>query len=252
MSRAIQIRFYEELNDFLSREREKKTFVHTFSGRPTIKDVIESLGVPHVEVDLILANGHSVDFNYKPDDHDLISVYPVFESLDISSVTRLRPKPLRIIKLILDVHLGKLARYMRLLGFDTLYETNLEDDQIVSISSREKRIVLTRDVQLLKNSQVTHGYWVRSQKPAEQLREVLQRLDLSKKIKPFHRCMECNGIIKEVSKQDVAELLKPKTRIHYSNFFRCDQCDRIYWNGSHYQRMVSMLHELNVSIGSEK
>ena len=246
MSRTIQIRFYEELNDFLPRGRKKKTFVHLFSGRPTIKDVIESLGIPHVEVDLILANGHSVDFNYKPDDHDLISVYPVFESLDISSVTRLRPKPLRDIKLILDVHLGKLARYMRLIGFDTMYETNLEDDQIVSISSREKRIVLTRDIQLLKNSQVTHGYWVRSQKPGEQLQEVIHRLDLSKKIRPFHRCMECNGIIKKADKSEVIDYLKPKTRTHYENFYRCDQCLRVYWNGSHYQRMVAMLRNLDI------
>lgn len=248
MSKTIRIRFYEELNDFLSRERKKKTFLHTCAGNPTIKDIIESLGVPHVEVDLILAGGRPVGFDFKPADQDLISVYPVFESLDISSVTLLRPRPLRVIRLILDVHLGKLARYMRLLGFDTMYQTYLEDDQIVSIASRENRIVLTRDIQLLKNSQVTHGYWVRSQKPMEQLREVIQRLDLSKKIRPFHRCMECNGIIKHVDKTEIINFLKPKTRIHYEDFYQCEQCHRVYWNGSHYQRMVSMLLNLDIRL----
>ncbi len=252
MPQTIHIRVYEELNDFLPHERKKKLFSHTFSGHPSIKDVIESLGIPHVEVDLILANGESVDFSYKPLGNDLISVYPVFESLDIASVTHLRLKPLRSVKLILDVHLGKLARYLRLLGLDTLYETNLDDDQIVLLSAKEQRIVLTRDLQLLKHNQVTHGYWVRSQKPGEQLKEVIQRLDLSKKIKPFHRCMECNGLIKKVDKKEVIELLKPKTRIHYEHFYRCDHCRRVYWNGSHYQRMVAMLHDLKIPLGIDE
>jgi uncharacterized protein with PIN domain len=205
-----------------------------------------------VEVDLILVNGESVDFSFKPGDQDLISVYPVFESLDISSVTRLRPKPLRIVKLILDVHLGKLARYIRLLGFDTVYETWLEDEQIVAIASKEKRIILTRDIQLLKNGQVSHGYWIRSQKPLEQLKEVIQHLDLSKKIRPFHRCMECNGIIKEVDKTEIIAYLKPKTRVHYEDFYRCEQCQRVYWNGSHYQRMISMLENLDIRLSDHK
>ncbi len=252
MPRVIQIRFYEELNDFLPRDRKKKPFLHSYSGNHTIKDIIESLGIPHVEVDLILVNGESVDFNFKPCDHDLVSVYPVFESLDISSVTRLRPKPLRTIKLILDVHLGKLARYLRLLGFDTIYETWLEDDQIVSVAFKENRIVLTRDIQLLKNGHVRHGYWIRSQKPLEQLKEVIQRLDLSGKIQPFHRCMECNGIIREVEKTAVIGFLKPKTRAHYEDFYQCEQCHRVYWNGSHYQRMVSMLKNLGIQMTNFK
>lgn len=246
MPRTIHIRFYEELNDFLPNHRKKKTFDHQFSGQPAIKDVIESLGIPHVEVDLILANGQSVDFNYRPGDNDLISVYPVFESLDITQVTKLRPRPLRNIKLILDVHLGKLARYLRLLGFDTSYETNLDDDQIVAVAVNENRIVLTRDIQLLKNSLVTHGYWIRSQKPVEQLLEVIRRLDLSEKIRPFHRCMKCNGIIRHVDKTEIIEYLQPKTRSNFENFYRCEHCQRIYWNGSHYQRMVLMLRGLNL------
>ncbi|MBP6977292.1 MAG: Mut7-C ubiquitin/RNAse domain-containing protein [Lentimicrobiaceae bacterium] len=252
MPGTIHIRFYEELNDFLPCERRKTTFNHSFSGQPTIKDIIESLGIPHVEVDLILANGQSVDFNFKPGANDLISVYPVFESLDISQVTRLRPKPLRNIRLILDVHLGKLARYLRLLGFDSLYETDLKDEQIVTISSKEKRIVLTRDIQLLKNGLVTHGYWIRSQNPVEQLKEVIQRLDLSKKVRPFHRCMECNGIIRHVDKTEIIDDLQPKTKAHYKDFYRCGQCRHIYWNGSHYQRMVSMLETLDIIISAPK
>ena len=123
MPRQITIRFYEELNDFLHKSLRKKAFTHSFTGTPTVKDIIESLGIPHTEIDLILANGNPVGFNYKPSGGDYVSVYPIFESLDISGTTRLRPKPLRFIRFILDVHLGKLARYLRMLGFDVSERT---------------------------------------------------------------------------------------------------------------------------------
>jgi len=118
------IRFYEELNDFLPLERRKVDFSHEFQRRASIKDLIEALGVPHTEVDLILVNGASVDFSYIVRDGDRISVYPMFEAFDIQTVSRVRPQPLRVIRFVLDVHLGKLARYLRLLGFDTLYRND--------------------------------------------------------------------------------------------------------------------------------
>ncbi len=200
MPRTINIRFYEELNDFLPKDKKKVTFEHTFSGKMTVKDIIESLNVPHTEIDLILLNGKSVDFNARPESGDRISVYPVFESLDISNVTRLRPEPLRNPRFILDVHLGKLAKYLRMLGFDSLYQNDFEDDEIIEISIKEKRIILTRDLGILKNNKVTHGYWIRSQKPKVQMNEVLNRFDLSNQIEPLNRCIECNGKIAEVDK----------------------------------------------------
>jgi uncharacterized protein with PIN domain len=230
-------RFYEELNDFLPSEKRKELFPYTFSGNPSVKDAIEAMGVPHVEVDLILVNSLPVDFSYKLKNADSVSVYPVFESLDIASVTHLREKPLRDMKFVADVHLGKLARYLRLCGFDTYYSKDSNDRNIINISLSDKRVILTRDKEMLKNKRVTHGFWIRSVYPDEQLKDVLLHFDLKKKTTLFTRCMECNGLLEDVAKKDILNRLLPKTRQYYRKFKKCRQCDRIYWNGSHYQKM---------------
>lgn len=244
MPRTVRIRFYEELNDFLPQEKRKTEFEHTFWGQPSAKDIIESLGIPHTEVDMILVNGKSIDFNYHPKNNDRISVYPVFESLDISEITHLRPRPLREVKFVLDVHLGRLARYLRMLGFDTLYENDLDDSEIILISLQQNRIILTRDLGILRNGRVTHGYWIRSRYPKDQLKEVIGRLDLYRMIKPFNRCMECNGKIVITDKQSVLEHIKEGTRESFEKFYRCKKCGKIYWQGSHYQRMKKMIDTL--------
>jgi uncharacterized protein len=237
-------RFYEELNEFLPLEKRKILFPHSFNGNPSVKDVIEALGVPHVEVDLILVNSLSVDFSNKLNNADYVSVYPVFESLDITPVTHLRGNPLRKMKFILDVHLGKLAKYLRLCGFDTSYRTDYSDQEMISHSLSEKRIILTRDVKLLKNKQVTHGYWIRSQHLNEQLIEVFRRFDLKDQIRPFILCLECNGLLADVSKTDILDRLFPKTRLYYTKFKKCPDCDRIYWEGSHYEKMKKYVDSL--------
>ena len=242
--KKIWFRFYEELNDFLPKKRKKVRFQIEFDQKQSVKDAIESLGIPHTEIDLILVNGQSVSFDYHilPDDN--ISVYPVFESLDISRVTRLRNKPLRIPSFILDVHLGKLAKYLRMTGFDTLYENRLDDNEIVEIAIREKRIILTRDIGLLKHKVVTHGYWIRSQKPVEQFTETARRFDLFSKFKPFRRCTVCNGLVKKTNKQSVIHQLKPRTKIYFDEFFKCSSCGKVYWKGSHFERMQKLIFEL--------
>lgn len=239
--KSAELRFYEELNDFLVPEHRKVAFRFAFSGNPSIKDVVESQGVPHVEVDLILANGVSIDFSYQLQAGDHISVYPVFESLDISPVTHLRDKPLRRTRFILDVHLGQLARYLRMLGFDTLYENNYADEQIIKIAIEKKRIILTRDVGLLKNGRVTHGYWMRHTDPKKQVQEVFQRFNLQKAIKPFVRCLECNGELVAVDKTEVVDQLPPKTKDYYQDFYHCTSCKKVYWEGSHYQKMLALV-----------
>jgi len=186
-----QFRFYEELNNFLSPSKKKTSFSYQFNGTPLIKDAIEAMGVPHTEVDLILVNGISVGFDYHLLHEDYVSIYPVFESLDISPIVHLRKKPLRKSTFILDVHLGKLAKSLRMLGFDLLYRNDYEDSEIIGISVKEKRIILTRDRGILKRKAVTHGYWIRSTRPGEQIQEVLSRFDLFSQIKPFHCCMIC-------------------------------------------------------------
>jgi uncharacterized protein with PIN domain len=237
-------RFYEELNDFLPAFRKKQSFSHAFEGNPSVKDMIESFGVPHPEIDLILANGKSVGFSYKVNDGDKISVYPVFESLDITDVQHLREKPLRDVKFILDVHLGKLAKYLRLLGFDSLYTTTFRDDEIVELSVEERRIILTRDKILLRNHKITHGYWIRSDDPKSQIREVVERFDLGNKIETFTRCLECNSLIEPVAREAVEDRLPPKTKLYFNEFFVCQGCSRIYWKGSHYERMKNFAESL--------
>ncbi len=234
---TIEVRFYEELNDFLPAYRRKIGFTHTFCGRVSVKDLIESLGVPHTEVDLILVHGQSVDFSYLVQDADRISVYPVFEALDISPILRLRPKPLRVTRFVADIHLGKLARLLRLLGFDSLYRNDYTDDTLAEISSTEGRILLTRDSGLLKRRVMTHGYWIRRREPQEQLREVVLRFDLARSVAPFSRCLDCNGLLEEVAKEEVLDRLQPSTRRDFREFWLCRGCSKVYWKGSHYQRM---------------
>jgi uncharacterized protein with PIN domain len=240
----VEMRFYEELNDFLPVERRKTAFTHTFRGRVSVKDLVESLGVPHTEIDLIQVNGHSVSFSYLVQDGDRISVYPVFEALDISPILRLRPKPLRFTRFVADIHLGKLARHLRMLGFDTLYRNDYQDDELAQISSSQGRILLTRDCGLLKRNEVTHGYWIRSKRPVEQLQEVVRRFDLVGSTAPFSRCLNCNGDLSSVDKEQVIDQLKDGTREAFSEFRTCRVCGRIYWPGSHYQRMQNLIDRL--------
>jgi uncharacterized protein with PIN domain len=231
----IYFRFYEELNDFLPEEKRKVRFTHNYIDRASVKDVIESLGVPHTEVDMILVNSNSVGFDYLINDYDDISVYPLFEALDISDVQHLRSKPLRKPKFIADVHLGRLSRYLRMMGFDVLYENNFEDDEIVIISLEEKRAILTKDRGILKRSEVTHGYWVRSIKVKEQAIEIIKRFDLKKLIN------ECNSILEPISKQEIIDELPPKVSKSQKSFSICPSCKKLYWKGTHHQRMLSFI-----------
>lgn len=242
---VVRFRFYEELNDFLPPKRRKREFTIPFRQRNSIKDMIESVGVPHTEVDLILVNGLSVDFSYIVQADDQISVYPVFEAFDIADVTRLRPEPLRRNRFVLDTHLGKLARYLRLLGFDTLYNNAWQDEELAEIAAAgDKRILLTRDHGLLKRKLVTHGYFVRNDKPALQIREVLARFHLHRAVQAFSRCTQCNGLIQPVAKDQVIERLPSGVAKVYDEFSVCEGCQRVYWQGSHYDHMQGIIEDL--------
>lgn len=234
-------RFYAELNDFLPSSRRQVPFAHRFDGRASIKDLIEALGVPHTEVDLILVNGESVDFHYLVQDGDRISIYPVFESFDITPLLRVRPRPLRQPRFVLDVHLGRLASYLRLLGFDARYSSDCDDAALAALSQDEHRTLLTRDRGLLKRRQVTHGYCVRASDPRQQVREVLRRFDLYRLVAPFSRCIRCNGVLEPVAKQSVEERLPPHIRQQHDEFRICKACGQVYWRGSHYDRLWALI-----------
>ncbi len=245
--KAAYFRFYEELNDFLPAFKRKQDFTYHFSGQPSIKDAVEALGVPHTEVDLILINGQSVSFSHLLREGDRVAVYPMFESLDISTVTHLRLKPLRQPKFILDVHLGKLARYLRLLGIDCLYYNLYDDKQIMQIAQQEQRVILTRDIGLLKNKQVQRGYWLRQTYPKQQVREVLKKFDLKRNINPLSRCIICNGEINLVPKEQIIGYLLPKTVSFYHTFYQCQQCHKVFWQGAHFSKIQTLITELSES-----
>ena len=241
MPRAT-LRFYAELNDFLPAEDRHQPVERPVHGRPSIKDLIEAAGVPHTEVDLVLVNGESVDFAYPVRDGDRISVYPVFESMDIAAVTRVRPEPLRELRFVLDVHLGRLAAYLRLAGFDAFYRNDVDDAELARIAAGG-RVLLTRDQGLLKRRAVQRGYWLRATSPRAQLAEVLRRFDISGLVRPFCRCLRCNALVRPVSKAEVVEELPPRTRQFYDEFFRCPGCDRIYWRGGHFDALCRLLEQ---------
>jgi uncharacterized protein with PIN domain len=237
VTRTAEFRFYEELNDFLPLARRKATFAQTFRGTPSVKDTIEALGVPHTEIDLILVDGRSVGFDHVLRGGERVAVYPMFERLDISPVIRLRPAPLRVTRFVADVHLGTLARHLRLLGFDTRWRNDLTDEAIIETARAERRIILTRDRGILRDGRVTHGYWLRATEPAAQLEEVVRALDLGAAIRPYTRCLECNGRVEPLPRRRAALLVPLQVFLAFRDFTRCEDCGRVYWPGSHQTRL---------------
>lgn len=237
------VRFYEELNDFLPIAVRKSSFPAPFHPGDTVKALIEALGVPHTEVDLVLVNGQSVDFAHRLRDGDRLAVYPVFESLEIGPISRVRSLPLRESRFLLDVHLGRLARLLRMVGFDSAYTNSADDRTLAELSRREARIVLTRDRELLKRSCVSHGYCVRSPEPTRQLLEVIRRFDLRDRIRPFSLCLRCNRRLRPVDGRELTARLPAYVLERYHEFCLCPQCLRVYWRGSHWQSMCRFLRE---------
>jgi uncharacterized protein len=249
-TQRAEFRFYAELNDFLPREKRFRTFVHGFEQSSSIKDMIEAEGVPHTEVDLVIANGESVGFEWHARDGDRIAVYPMFETFDVTEVTRLRPEPLREPRFALDAHLGTLARHLRLLGFDTLYRREWDDAELAGRARAERRILLTRDVGLLKRRVVAHGFFVRERDPRAQVVEVARRMQLLARFRPFTRCLACNGELVPVSKDDVAALVPERSRLCHDEFVRCTGCGKVYWRGSHHARLAALVNEIRAELTS--
>ncbi|MES2368853.1 MAG: Mut7-C RNAse domain-containing protein [Pseudomonadota bacterium] len=234
-------RFHEELNDFLAPARRRQAFTVPCAEAATTKHMIEALGVPHTEVELILVNGESADFGRLLQDGDRVAVYPRFEAMDVTPLLQVREHPLREPRFVADAHLGGLARMLRMLGFDTLYDNHIHDDAIVAICEQDGRIVLTRDRELLKRRAVTHGCYVHALKPEAQLQEIVERLDLARSARPFALCLHCNVPLRPVDKASVVDRLPPRVRMHYDRFSLCDMCGRVYWEGSHWLHMRQML-----------
>jgi hypothetical protein len=237
-------RFYGELNDFLPPRYRQVSFPHPIQPGGSVKDAIEALGVPHPEIALLLVNGESVGFDRAIRGGDHIAAYPEFTTLAITPISRVRPPDLPAMRFVLDVHLGRLARLLRLLGFDALYRNDCDDGELARISMEEQRILLSQDRGLLKRRQVRHAHLVRASRPEAQLEEVLLRYRLHGAIRPFRRCPRCNGELRPVSREEVKDRLPLHTRESYTHFTRCESCGQIYWRGAHHRRLRALLEQV--------
>ena len=241
---SATFRFYEELNDFLAPDRRGHEFSVPCARAATTKHMIEALGVPHTEVELILLNGESVGFDRLLADGDRVAVYPAFEAFDVTPLLCLREQPLRATRFVADAHLGGLAHLLRMMGFDTLYDNAFADDEIERLACADHRIVLTRDRELLKRRDVTHGMYVRALRSPNQLCEVFDRLDLARSARPFTLCLHCNARLVSVDKSAVLPQLPPRVAAQFERFSACQGCARVYWEGSHWRRMRDLIDRL--------
>jgi uncharacterized protein with PIN domain len=237
----VEVRFYAELCELLPHRHRDGRISHRLIETQTVKDLVESYGVPHTEVEVILVDGRSVGWDHRARAGERVSVYPVFEAFDVRPLVRLRPEPLRQTRFVLDGHLGTLARRLRLLGFDCSYQRDPADEKLVELSLRERRILLTRDRFLLRRRIITHGYLVRSDQPQEQALEVVRRFQLEGSVEPFTRCPACNGLLVPVEKATIAHRLPPGTRRTYDEFQTCPHCGRDYWRGAHHARLKRLV-----------
>lgn len=231
MAATVVVRVYGELNDFVDADRDGRTTVAIGAPR-SVKDVVESAGVPHPEIALLVVDGASVGFDHMIHGGERVAAYPPFHSIDIAATSLVAPPP-PAPRFVCDVHLGRLTRRLRLLGFDTWYRRDTDDDELAAVAVGEARILLTRDRGLLMRRAITHGYCPRSDDADVQAGEVLRRFGLGGAITPFSRCARCNDLLRPVDKRDVVDQLPPRTRVEHDRFVRCAGCGRVYWPGSH-------------------
>jgi len=249
---TVQFRFYAELNDFLAPWQRSGSFSQTCSRDASVKHMIEALGVPHTEVELILIDGVSTDFSHRLRDGECVSVYPAFTAIDVSPLIRLRPPPATPARFIADAHLGQLARHLRMLGFDVLYRNDYSDAEVARIAADENRVVLTRDRDLLIRKEIVHGCYLHPVGCDEQLTEVLTRYELAGSAQAFSRCLNCNGLLQVVSKRDVEHRVPLHSRMVYDRFYECQGCSQVYWEGSHVARMRQRVEKMLAGPGSGK
>jgi uncharacterized protein len=239
---SVRLVFHGDLDFFLKRAAGGSEIVRDLREAASVKDLIESCGVPHPEVDRILVNDRPVGFTYLLQNNCLIDVYPVEFSESPTNPDSLQRRALD--RFVADGHLGKLARNLRLLGFDVAYHRYADDPQLLEIMQREERALLTRDRRLLMHGIVRDGYCPRSSAPSEQTIEVIRRFQLVDRVNTFARCLQCNALLQEVTKADVIDQLEPLTRIYYDRFRRCTGCGKIYWRGSHFSQLEASLQHL--------
>lgn len=238
---TVIFHFFGELNFFLPKKHRHQPFSHAFAWKASIKDMVESLGPPHCEIDLLTVDGISVGFDHIVMPKSQICVYDKTSPTSIENRVLLRPPLQGKPRFVLDTHLGRLASYLRMMGFDTLYRNDYPDDLLAEISDIDGRVLLTRDIGLLKRGRVQHGYFIRATNPKQQIVEIVRRYHLSETVTPFRRCLKCNGELTSVEKADVLSQLPNTSAEQYDEFHQCDMCGQVYWKGTHYDKMCEFL-----------
>lgn len=241
---TVTLRFYAELNEFLPPKHRQRDWVLRCDTPAPARHLIETCGVPHPEVELILREGVSIDLETPIDDGQRLAVYPMFESFDVRPLLRLRPRPLRRPRFLADAHLGALARRLRLLGFDTLWFNDLGDAALVRLAVAEHRILLSRDRALLMHQALTHACYLRPTATEAQLRQLIERLQLCPEIAPFTRCTVCNAPLEPLSADEARPEVPARVQQRLTRYWRCRGCRRIYWPGSHWRAMCAQIERL--------
>ncbi|RKH10522.1 twitching motility protein PilT [Corallococcus sp. CA053C] len=242
--RQLTVRFHGALNDFLAPERRGQAFTHVLQGSPSVKDLIESLGPPHPEVDVVLVDDVPVGFAHRAQADTRLDVYPTFEAPQVSPEARVGPPLPDMPRFVLDVGLGRLSGFLRMLGFDTLWRNDFADDHLARLSHDETRVLLTRDLGVLKRSEVEHGYYPRATDPADQLVEVVRRYRLTSRMRPFSRCMACNAQLSTATPDEVQGRVPEGVTERHTHFHQCPGCQRVFWPGTHHQRMQALVDTL--------
>ncbi|MFI8966738.1 Mut7-C RNAse domain-containing protein [Streptomyces sp. NPDC053493] len=227
----IQISFAPGLRLFVSAERRSGHTAVATDGASSLGHVVESLGVPLTEAGRLLVDGRPVPPSHVP---------TAGETVDVEGVARPQQVPGAPLRFLLDVHLGTLARRLRLLGVDAAYESeDIGDPALAALSAKERRVMLSRDRGLLRRRELWAGAYVYSDRPDDQLRDVLERF--APTLAPWTRCTACNGELAEADKDAVRERIEKGTENTYDVFAQCTACGRVYWRGAHHARLETIV-----------
>ncbi len=240
--------FSKTLYYFLRPENRKTEILLSLPYKASIKDIIESLGVPHTEVGRIIVDGETVDFGFIPLHGQTIVINGIDAPFDVFHSSLLRPFPLSAWRFIVDLNVAKLASLLRMLGFDTAYSPHFSDRRIALIAAYENRIVLSKDIELFKRKKITFGRWIHATHPDDQLIEVIHFFGIKGPFNPFSRCLNCNMPLEPVSKKEIEDRLEPNTRKYFNDFKICRRCDQIFWQGSHFDEMCRRLQKAGIVI----
>ncbi|MBC8318514.1 MAG: hypothetical protein H8E41_11455 [Desulfobulbaceae bacterium] len=234
--------FHGHLRNLLRRGYQNQQKIeHALNRRASIKDIIESMGVPHTEIGRLIINDQEVSFLHIPNNNTSVEIFPLSGPDDFLTATSLRPEPLPELIFALDMNVGKLVKLLRMAGIDTFYTNPISELELLKVGVEENRIVLSRNKDLLKRKALTFGYLVKNFSPEKQFQEIIHFFGLTRNLQPFTRCMACNGLLKKVDKQKIIAELEPLTKIHYHCFQQCSDCTKLYWSGSHKDKMVDII-----------